>query len=169
MTMEHKNEIIEQAYLRLRNRIFAYVYKRINDKEEAADIVQDVFVRLLTCDVVCEETIRSLVFFIANNLVIDHLRHHYRREEAYSYIYDVNTKAIALRPGQEMAVRDIEALERSFVKRLSPATARVYEMTRTREMSIEEIAGELSLSKRTVECHQFVGRKYVRERMRKVL
>ena len=81
----------------------------------------------------------------------------------------MNTRKGASRPDDDMAVRDIEALERSFISRLSPATARVYEMSRIQDMTIDEIADELSLSKRTVECHQFKSRKYVREQMRLAL
>jgi len=167
--MEQKNEIVASAYKELCKRVYAYIHCRINDEEEATDIMQDVFLRLLDCDVVCADTVRSLVFTIANNLVIDHIRRHYKRQEVYSYIYDMRESRSAVRPDEEMAVRDIEHLERSLMKRLSPATARVYEMTRIKGMTIDEIADELSLSKRTVECHQFKSRKFVREQMRMAL
>ncbi len=167
--MEQKNEIIANTYKEYSQRVYAYIHCRINNDDEATDIMQDVFVRLLDCDVVCADTVRSLIFTIANNLVIDHIRRHYKRQEVYSYIYDMNTRKSASRPDDDMAVRDIEALERSFISRLSPATARVYEMSRIQDMTIDEIADELSLSKRTVECHQFKSRKYVREQMRLAL
>lgn len=167
--MEQRNEIIANAYKEFGGRIYAYIHCRISDEEEAADIMQDVFMRMLDCDVVCADTVRSLVFTIANNLVIDHIRRHYKRQEVYSYVYDMNTRRSVSRPDEEMAVRDIEDLERVLIGRLSPATARVYEMSRIKGMTIDEIAEELSLSKRTVECHQFKSRKFVREQMRLAL
>lgn len=167
--METKNQIIAQAFQDYSQRIQAYIRCRINDAEEAADIMQDVFVRLLDYDIVCQKTVRSLVFTIANNLVIDHIRRHYKRQEVYSYIYDMNTRNTGERPDDHLAVRDIEEAEQSLMMRLSPATARVYEMTRRQEMTIDEIAATLSLSKRTVECHQFKARKFVREQLRMVM
>ncbi|MBO5631100.1 MAG: hypothetical protein J5965_18690, partial [Aeriscardovia sp.] len=84
--MDTKNQMIAKAYQDYSQRIYTYIRCRINDAEEAADIMQDTFMRLLDCEVVCEETVRSLVFTIANNLVIDHIRRHYKRQEVYSYI-----------------------------------------------------------------------------------
>lgn len=167
--MDTKNQMIAKAYQDYSQRIYTYIRCRINDAEEAADIMQDTFLRLLDCEVVCEETVRSLVFTIANNLVIDHIRRHYKRQEVYSYIYDMNTRKSVERPDDHIAVRDIEEAEHNLVMLLSPATARVYEMTRKQEMTIDEIATELSLSRRTVECHQFKSRKFVREHLRMAL
>lgn len=163
--MDTKNQMIAKAYQDYSQRIYTYIRCRINDTEEAADIMQDTFLRLLDCEVVCEETVRSLVFTIANNLVIDHIRRHYKRQEVYSYIYDMTMRKSVERPDDHIAVRDIEEAEHNLVMLLSPATARVYEMTRKQEMTIDEIATELSLSRRTVECHQFKSRKFVREHL----
>ena len=81
----------------------------------------------------------------------------------------MNARKSVERPDDHIAVRDIEEAEHNLVMRLSPATARVYEMTRIQEMTIDEIATELSLSRRTVECHQFKSRKFVREHLRMAL
>ncbi|MDO5447616.1 MAG: sigma factor-like helix-turn-helix DNA-binding protein [Prevotellaceae bacterium] len=55
------------------------------------------------------------------------------------------------------------------MERLAPATRRVYALTRDDAMTIEDIANTLSISRRTVECHQFRARKYVREEFRKII
>jgi len=167
--MDTKNQIIAKAYEKYNQRVISYVHCRIKDSEEAFDIMQDVFVRVLDFDIVCEETVKSLIFTIANSIVIDHIRRHYKRQEVYSYIYDKSSCVRVERPDDFMAAKDIEDVENALIKRLSPATARVYEMTRMKEMTIEEIATELSLSKRTVECHQFKSRKFIREQMRMVM
>ena len=167
--MGTNNQIIAKAYEEYSQCILAYIRCRINDDEEAADIMQDVYVRLLELDIVSADTVRSLIFTVANNLVIDHIRRYYKRQEVYSYVYDMNARAKAARPDDTMAVFDILRLEKEYVNHLTPATAKVYRMTREQEMSIDEIASELSLSKRTVECHQFRARKHVRERLRMAL
>lgn len=164
--MEKTNDIIAKAYQAYSARVYAYIRHRINNDEESEDILQDTFLRLLDYDMVCEATVRSLIFTVANNLVVDHIRRHYKRQEVQAVAFEMATQKTVARPDQTVEAKDLADVERQLVARLSPATARVYEMTRFQELSIGEIADELSLSRRTVECHQFKSRKFVREQMR---
>ena len=167
--MNTNHNIIAKAFEEHRDALINYVSCRINDRSEAEDIVQDAFIRLMDYDVVSDVTVKNLVFTIANNIVIDHLRRHYKRQEVYSYAYDMMQKQMPLTPEQIAVFHDLAEKERCVMQSLSPATARVYEMTRVDGMSIEEIAQTLNLSRRTVECHQFKSRKIVREVMKKVM
>lgn len=167
--MESNNAIIAKAYKDYSRRVCAYIRRRIKDADEAQDIMQDVFLRLLDCQIICEATIQNLIFTIANNLVIDRLRRHYKGQEVQSVAYDMAIQKSVVRPDQELDAKDIAQMELNLVAQLSPATARVYEMTRFQELSIDEIAQSLSLSRRTVECHQFKSRKFVREQLRMAL
>lgn len=167
--MMTKNQIISNAYEQHYDALLNYVSVRIHDLYEAEDIVQDVFVRLIGYDVITEDTVRSLCFTIANNIVVDHIRRYYKTQEVYSYIYDMMENRLALTPEQLAVYTDLVEKERCAVAKLSPATARVYEMSQMKGMSIDEISDELSISKRTVECHQFKARKFVREEIRKVI
>lgn len=167
--MMTKNQIIGSAFEQHYNALLNYVSVRIQDRYEAEDIVQDVFVRLMGYDVITEETVRSLCFTVANNIVVDHIRRYYKTQEVYSYIYDMMENRLTLTPEQLAVYEDLVEKERCAMAKLSPATARVYEMSQIKGMSIEEISDELSISKRTVECHQFKARKFVREEIRKVI
>lgn len=167
--MNANESAIAEAFELHHDSIVNYVRVRINDKNEAEDITQDIFVRLLGYDLINKETIKSLCFTIANNLVIDHLRRHYKRQEVYSYAYDMMQKRQVLTPEQEAIFHELAERERCLIKDLTPATARVYEMKQMKGLSIEEISQELSISRRTVECHLFRGRKYVRQQIRKII
>lgn len=167
--MSHIMQIISDAYTMYHHSIQKYVANRINDAEEAMDITQDVFVRLLGYDIISESTIKSLCFTVANNLVIDYLRRHYKFKEVYSYMYETQQKKYVPTPEQIAAAKDLANRERCLMLDLPPATARVYEMTQIKEMTIDEISCELGISRRTVECHQLRGRKYVREQIRNII
>lgn len=167
--METTYDIIAQAYQQYGARLLGYIRRRINTREEAEDILQDTFVRLLDYDVVCEDTVKSLAFTIANNIIIDRLRRHYKRQEVQAVAFELATQKSVTRPDQELAAKDLARMEHTLVARMTPATARVYQMTRFQELKIEEIATELSLSRRTVECHQLKSRKFVRQQLRMVL
>ena len=167
--MRMNNNIIAKAYTTYSSNLRLYITKRINNIDEVEDILQDVFERLMGYDIVEEETIKSLCYTIANNLVVDHLRRHYKRQEVFNNTYLMMQKCDTNTPMQTLVCHDIAEKERCIMKTLSPSTARVYEMSQIKEMTIEEIAKELNISKRTVECHQFKARKVVREMMKKII
>ena len=86
----HENiQLIEASYLRYRHPLYLYVHQHIADTESCEDLVQDVFLRLMTYDrMVCADTIRNLIFTIAHNLLCDYLRHYYLQQEIISYTDD---------------------------------------------------------------------------------
>lgn len=167
--MATKQSIISQAFIECQSTLLNYICRRINNIEDAQDILQDVFERLSLYELINETTVRSLCFTIANHIVVDHLRRHYKRQEVYAHIFDAMAKQEVSRPDQIAACNDLEATEESIAMQLAPATRRVYEMTRKEGLSIEEIASTLHISPRTVACHQYKARLYVREQMQMVI
>lgn len=168
-SMTDNVHIIEEAFGRYRSALVAYAFSRIKNMQEAEDIVQDAFVRLMGYDVITAETVKSLCYTIVSNIVIDHIRRHYKRNEVSSYIYDMEVSSPVLTPEQVATFHDLAEQERCLMASLSPSTRRVYEMTRHEELSIGEIAEQLGLSTRTVECHQFKARKAIRCEMRRII
>lgn len=167
--MDAKKTIVADAYNKYRDQLKCYVLKRVNDEEDAQDIVQFVFVRLMQNDIISSESVKSLCFTIANNLVIDYIRRHYKRQEVYAEMSIIERKRYTLTPEQIATFHDLADKERCIMRLLSPSTSRIYEMTQIQEMTIEEIAEQLHISRRTVECHQFKGRKIVRSKMRSII
>ena len=87
------NQLLTETYTSLCPIIIHYINRKINDYESARDMAQDVFLRLMEYkQILRKETVRSMVFFIAHNLVVDYLRRYYRKQEmsAYFYEYGVN-------------------------------------------------------------------------------
>lgn len=167
--MTTNSQIIAQAFTAYQEALLRYVSARINNAEEARDIVQDVFVRLLSYDVVATETVKSLCYTIAGNIVIDHIRRYYKRQEVYTYYKESEGRRTTLTPEQVAAFHDLADKERCLIMNLAPSTRRVYEMSQIDGDSIEEIAESLGISQRTVECHQYRGRKYMRAAIRNII
>ncbi|HON15903.1 MAG TPA: RNA polymerase sigma factor [Spirochaetota bacterium] len=70
-------EEIEKAYNNYSKEIFAYILKSVHNHEEAEDILQDVFVRLINYSIkenVTPSNIRSLLYSIARTICIDNAR-----------------------------------------------------------------------------------------------
>lgn len=161
--------LIEDSYKNYQRSVFLYIYYKIGNKEEAEDLVQDVFVRLMDYQQMLRvDTIKHFIFTISRNLLYDYLRHHYKRLEVTSYIYD-QRETCTNETEEEVIARDLLLLEKKKVAQLSLQRRKVYMMTRFENKTLPEVSRILNLSSRTVENHLFASRKMVREYMRQCI
>lgn len=163
------DRLIAESYVKYRQLVFSYIYRKINCKDESDDLTQDVFLRLIDYrKMLREETIRYFIFTIARNVVYDYLRRFYKREELTSYIYET-TSYISNDTESVVISRDLQRLELKKMSLLPPRRSKIYAMSRFGEQSVADIAEHLNLSRRTVENHLLLGRKEVREFIRQCI
>ncbi|MCM1312948.1 MAG: sigma-70 family RNA polymerase sigma factor [Bacteroides sp.] len=167
--IKHENrKLIASAFETYKSSLMNYVFYRIKDKEECEDIVQDVFLHLLEVgDTVCATTVRSFIFTIAQNIIIDRLRRNMKRVEVYSYIYD-RTPLSTENTEETVCAHSLEQAEKTMVANLPEQRRKIYLLNRYEGKSVGEIASLLSLSTRTIESHLFQGRRMVRTYLRNV-
>lgn len=85
-------QLITDSYEKYHHRVFLYIYYKINNKEEAEDLSQDVFLRLIEYkQMLRPDTAEHFIYTIARNLVTDYLRRYYKKQEINSYIYDTSS------------------------------------------------------------------------------
>ena len=81
------SNLIETYYRDHRDELLAFVSSRLGGAVEAEDIVQNVFLRLLTTDkMITEITLPALTYTIARNLISDYYRRRNTYEEFEHYI-----------------------------------------------------------------------------------
>lgn len=164
------NRAVIQFYELYRGPLLCYIYYRIRDFEDAEDMVQDVFVRLLTYELKLDEsTVKSFLFTIARNLVIDYLRHFHTKKEKLSYLYDEMATATTHGADVEALYHETMQIYQSGKQQLSPKARRVYELSFEQNMTIDEISRNMSITYNTVECHLFLARKKVRNFVKQAL
>lgn len=156
------NQIIADAYMAYYDSIFRYIYYKINNKEQAEDLAQDTFLRLLSYrETFCFNTMKSFVYTIARNLVIDYLRHYYKEQEVNAYLLDTaETEANDVE--NNLYAKELSALEQVKLHKLPSQRKKIYKMSRFQYRTVSEISVELNLSQRTVENHLFLSRKEIR-------
>lgn len=155
--------LISQSHIDFHTAIYNYIKNRINNAEDAADLAQDAYVRLLDYKAMLrQETVKSFVFTIARNLVIDYIRRHYRKQEVSANMYEFS-KDYTDTTESNLHVEDILRLENGMLMNMPKQRKHVYMLDRFEEMSALEIATALNISKRTVENHLLTGRKQVRQ------
>lgn len=163
------NQSISDAYTQYARSIFLYIYYKVEDEELAHDLVQDTFLRLISCrGEICFHTVKHLLFIIARNLVNDYLRRYYRTQEVITYLYE-NAESEICETDSFLYTRELSACELDAVSRLSVQRRKVYELTRFGKENVVEIAKKLNISRRTVENHLRMGRIEVRNYIRKCM
>lgn len=167
---DHSNCMIAAVYSDVRAQLFFFIknFSRILRDEDAEDIVQDTFVRLLEHPKLDTNTIPSLVFTIARNMTIDILRRHRIMEETY-YSFGEDAKVCNDDCESQLVADDLADFEKKKISMLPPQRRKIYILNRFGGKTVCEIVEETNLSRRTVENHLFIGRKEMREYMRQCI
>ena len=156
-------QLVADSYVNYYRSVYYYICYRINSKEDAEDLSQDVFLRLMDYkQMLHPDTVKCFIFTIARNLVTDYLRRQYKKQEITSYVYDHSVTYTTEMESGVMA-KDLSMLEHRRLSLLPPQRRKVYIMSRFEDKSVADISAELQLSSRTVENHLFAGRKEIRE------
>ncbi len=96
--VENKEQQILAAYDAYADALFRHCYFRLYDREEAKDVVQNVFMRAweYVSDGNTIENTRAFLYRAANNLVIDHVRKHksYSLDALKEKGYDPEDRAV---------------------------------------------------------------------------
>lgn len=166
---ENSQQLVTGAYQEYKLPVFQYLYRRLGNKEEAEDMMQEAFLRLLEYSrMLREDTVKCFLFTIARNLVMDYLRRYYRRQEMLSFLMEEGGCSV---PDVEsrMIASELQGLELMKVQALPPCRKQAYVMSRFEDKTADDVALALNISKRTAERHIFLGRKEVREYMRQCI
>jgi RNA polymerase sigma factor (sigma-70 family) len=134
--------------------LYRYLSGLVSSPEDAAELVQESYVRLLQHENVAqlEAVSRTYLFQIATNLARDHFRRRTTRRTGAHF--DVDDVEIAdERAGPENDVvweQTIDSIKQG-IKELPPVTRRVFLLSRFRNKTYPQIAAMLGISTRTVE------------------
>lgn len=157
-----QGELIAKCYAVYHAELVNYAMARLGNREESEDVVQDVFVKLMDFDgLINETTIKSFAFTIAANKVKDLLRRRIfrrRMEENAKCEMELQYNSVERVAEYHETLRIVN----ESVERLSPARAKVYQMSLFDGMAVADIADELNVSKRTVESQLFTSRRQMR-------
>jgi len=161
--------IITSSYNEYHLYVVNYIAYKINSKNEAEDLAQDVFIRLLDYkQMLRPETVKSFIFTIARNIVIDYLRRHYKKQEISANMYEFLEKSTN-DTESKLHEKEILHLEQNKLLTFSPQRKIVYSLCRYEDMSVSEISETLQITRRTVENHLLTGRKMMREYIRQCI
>ena len=161
-----QDKLISGKYTEMRNSVFAYILRRTGSMEDAEDLVQETFARLLEYrNVINEATINSFIFRIAGNLVVDWYRRHAHTEKAKEYFTSCRQRE-ASQTEETVRLNEMLEIEMKCVRKMGKRKGEIYLLYIHKGKTSGEISEMLGLSKRTVENHILSARKTVREEFR---
>lgn len=161
-TANNQGQMIANFYTVHHAELVNYATSRLGNREESEDLVQDVFIKMMSFEgIINEATIKSFAFTIAANKIKDHLRRRifrHKMEENAKYEMELQHSHVE----RVAEYHDTLRMVNDSMARLSPACAKVYRMSLFEDMATGDIAQEMNVSKRTIESQLFISRKQVR-------
>jgi len=153
-------QLISDYYISHRDELLAFVSSRLGGSHYAEDIVQNVFLKLLTTDkMISEVTLPSLVYTIARNLITDFFR---RRTSYEEYEHYIKSQGVESQESVFSAREITERLERGLA-RLPEKCREIYRMHIYGGMKVSEISQELGEGYKSVENRLGLARKTMRQ------
>jgi RNA polymerase sigma-70 factor (family 1) len=132
--------------------------------EDAEEVVQDVFLKIWNNreSIKLHLSFKAYICTISKNLILKSLQKKVLKETLDKY---VNNVTISDTPIEQMEVREIENLLEEIISKLPPRKQKIFLLNIYQEKSIEEIANELGLSRRTVESHIYQTRALLKAKL----
>jgi RNA polymerase sigma-70 factor (family 1) len=148
---EGDHAAFREIFLRYDKLLFLYAFKKLREREEARDVVQEVFAWLWnnrqTFDL--KTTLAGFLYKSVLNKVFDIFRHQdiiRQYAERGNYYIDADHTA----PDYLIREKDIQEVIEREIAALPPRMREIYELRRKGYLTTREIAGELHLSEHTV-------------------
>lgn len=176
--MSDSTELLTELVNRLRNadegafralydlyksKLYWYCLKFTRSEETAEEIVQDVFVTVWEKRASLDPalSINAYLYTLAKHRVLNH-----QKKEAHAALYAqqtlLRTPEASNQTEAAIEYADYLNLAHQAIAQLPPKRYQIFQMSRQREMSHEEIAAELGISKHTVNVQLVKALKYIR-------
>ncbi|MFC4314050.1 RNA polymerase sigma factor [Steroidobacter flavus] len=161
-----QSEQIAQAFAEHRREVRNFLHGQLKCAHSAEDLTQETYLRLIRSEPTGVKDWRALIFRVARNLAIDHLRGKDRRtafEHDLEALYQVTDDTPQM-DDELVTQEEMERLERGLLA-LPERSRRVFELSREDGLSHREIGARLGLSVRTVARQMALAVQFLRERI----
>lgn len=142
----------------------------LKTEQDADELLQQLFINVWEKrqQLAGAEDLESYLFMMTRNMVLNHLKKR-AREEQFITRYGTRGALPAPDPESGFLQKQYGELLQKAIGTLPQQQQRVYRLAEEEELSYEEIALQLSLSKLTVKKHLELARRQVRAYMRRYL
>lgn len=150
---ESNKNAFEEVYNRYWYKLFCISYHQTGTKEEAEELVHDLFESLWNKR--SESNIRHLSSYLVisiKNLINNHIKSKITWRKYQEYILLNKIQEISS-TDENIAFNDLSQAIDKAMKKLPEKTSKVFQLSRFENQSVKDIAKELQISEKAVEYH----------------
>lgn len=154
-TSEDRAALVQRLFEEHNQALIGFLLTRVNSEQEARDVAQEAYVRMLELDTPgAVSFLRAYLFKTAANLATDRARQRAARTRIHDqYLAPFGRLAQPQSPEHAAGARQELDLIRSFMTELPPRCREAFYLHRFREMSAVEVALQLGISDRMVRTY----------------
>jgi RNA polymerase sigma-70 factor (ECF subfamily) len=163
---ESNEAAFEELYNLYSNRLLGYLIKLVKTETFAVDILQEAFIKIWNNrqNIDPEQSFRSYLFRIAENLVYDFFRKAARDKKLAAAL--INNVYDEYRHVEEkFCQKEIDQLLQTAIDMLPPKRRQVFQLIKMEERSYEEVSELLHVSTSTINDHVVKATKSIRENL----
>ncbi|MFW5759911.1 MAG: RNA polymerase sigma-70 factor [Cyclobacteriaceae bacterium] len=150
-------------------KLFNFVYKTLKNKEDAEEIVQDTFVKLWQSKhlIVPEIVSDGYIYTIAKNSILNLLRKKFPATDSFEDL--LQFEPVDNHTEEQIFFSDLSELSQSVINKMPHKRKLIYNLSRGKGYSNQEIADELNISKKTVEVQMTKALRFLRENILSII
>ncbi|MEZ5172689.1 MAG: RNA polymerase sigma-70 factor [Bacteroidia bacterium] len=150
--IEGSEPAFEKLFRLFYGRLTGYANSLLNDREQAEEIVQDVFANIWSgrTSLNVDLAIRAYLFRAVHNRCMNHFRHEQVKQQHQQYTVALSSYQHES-AGSRLAISELKSKIDEGLALLPPACREVFRLSRMEELSYREIAEVLNISVKTVE------------------
>jgi RNA polymerase sigma-70 factor (ECF subfamily) len=145
------------------SKLYAFSYRFLKEKEPCQEIVQEVFLKLWINRTKLDDQypIAPYLYTITRRLTLNALRHVATSQCAMNKMW-LNVKKVSNETEEEVFLGDLSRFTEQVLSKMPKQQQLIFRMSRHQELSYDEIAEELNLSRNTVKNHLVAALKTLR-------
>jgi RNA polymerase sigma-70 factor (ECF subfamily) len=156
----------DRLFGRYAKRLYGFAVGYLKSKEEAEEIVQEVFLKIWDnrVELSAQKSLESYLFTIARNGILNTIRKS-KSEKVYLNYAKLNPgKDVLL--DKELDFRELEKAYHIVIEQLPPRRKEIYLLSKAQSLSNAEIAAKLNISVKTVENQMTSALAEIRKNLR---
>lgn len=159
-------DAFRSLYDRYGKKIYYFSVRFLGNKEDAEDLVQTVFLNIWLNRKMLDETkeISSYIFKSAENYIYNFFRRRSMRSR-FTETTIREGESSSSEAVDTIIARDLKKAIDSIIEDLPGQQKEVFKLSRTAQLTNEEIGKKLGISKRTVENHLYRALKFIRRKL----
>ena len=150
------------------SKLYAFSYRFLKEKEPCQEVVQEVFLNLWInrAKLDTQYPIAPYLYTITRRLTLNVLRHVATSQSAMDKMW-LNVKKVSNETEEEVFLEDLSRFTEQVLSKMPKQQQLIFRMSRHQELSYDEIAEELNISRNTVKNHLVAALKTLRTQLNK--